>query len=106
MVTAVAVMSKPDIAPLRADSFVRGGKQLRAGRSGSRKMARRPATARAILNGRARRSEDDKPERHFSGLRSSFQTRMNESAHYRCVLAAEDRFEYGNFACQSAKHCE
>ena len=32
-------------------------------------MARRPATARASLNGRARRSDDDKPERHFSGLR-------------------------------------
>ena len=36
------------------------------------KMPRRPTTARASLNGRARRSDDDKPERHFSGLRSGF----------------------------------
>ena len=35
----------------------------------ARKTLRRPTTARAGLNGGAGRSEDDKPEQRFSGLR-------------------------------------
>jgi hypothetical protein len=34
----------------------------------------RPATGRAILNGRAPRSDDGEPEQRFSGLRSGFRS--------------------------------
>ena len=49
-------------------------KRCGAGRNGSRKLLRRPATGRASLNGRAARSDDVKPEQQFSGLRSGFRS--------------------------------
>ena len=49
-------------------------KRCGAGRSMTRKTARRPTTARASLNGRAGRSNDGEPERRFSGLRSGFRS--------------------------------
>ena len=97
-------------APLRAGSFVRAGNDCEQPvpihekwRAGLRQRARfstprgpqRASCARWGANGRARRSTDDEPERHFSGLRragsparvlcalgcwSSFRARMNEPA--------------------------
>ena len=40
------------------------------------KTLRRPATARGVLNGAARRSEDAEPEPRFTGLRRRFSERM------------------------------
>ena len=68
--------------PLQDESFIRVRETIANRPSGFTKNGAQACDSAPSLNGRARRSEDDKPERLFPRLWSSFRTRMNESAHH------------------------